>query len=320
MPSVEIISMVENFYKEADIKDAKDLIWNKIGDTLVRRKGQHRVQSEIQDILDAFQKAESTEKVLPKFATGFELVTEALTTLRNDIGDVKREIGSFERLKQEMASLRKDVQNLKKPSNQMTQTYAGQVQSGLNCPFESQPSSGAIRKAPGGRPAPRTTIPNGENGRRSSQAMILNEPRASDVRADGENNASNRVPRNEYDWTVYRSRRRRNYVVGSKSGEHGGFEGAPRFGELYIGGCGQSVTEDMIKTYCKDKIDVTLLELETLLTKSTEFRSFKAKLSLDQRDKCLNGDLWPKGVIVRKFYRGRNDSKRVETNQNGPNG
>ena len=80
----------------------------------------------IKDFLLAFQTAEAQSKELPRYVaygqmalpplSGFYIVTEALSSLRSNLGVIKNNMNSFTRLKEEMQVMRQDMQAMKSVS------------------------------------------------------------------------------------------------------------------------------------------------------------------------------------------------------------
>ena len=316
----EIVSIVENFYKESAILEAKDLLYERIGDrpskVPVRRKTENRIEMEIRDILTGFEFAETNSTTLPQFVayghmalpppTGFELVTAAISSLRDDISGVKNEMAGHNRLKEEFQLMRTEMEKFKSEIALQVQkpSFAGVVNRGQ--PGVPHPS-GAIGKTPAHfnrhamrQPAaPPATL--GHTG-------ALRPPSMPERR-----DSTSRDARGDDSWRPARTRRKP--IMGTKTDETNGLRIAPRYGELYVGGCEKNETEERITEYCKANCKVTPLEVEKLKTRSTDYVAFRLKFKLADRNICLNGEFWSAGTIVRKFFR-----PRSEINQNQNNG
>ena len=84
---------------------------------------------------------------------------------------------------------------------------------------------------------------------------------------------------------------------------------AVRSADLYIGNCALDITADILSNFIKDELGINVSHCESLETKYDDYNSFKVTLSVSDRIKLLNSDVWPSGIICRKFYspRVRND-------------
>ena len=322
----ELVSIVENFYKESSIIEAKDLIYEKIGDrpknVPMRRKAENRIEMEIRDILTAFEHAEAQSLSLPQFVayghmalpppSGFELVTAAISSIRDEISGVKKEMAGYNRLKEEFQLMRTEMQQMKSevtvPTQQQNNSYANTLNRGI--PGLPHPG-GAIGKnstfATGSRKPP-------GNGNLQPPYATMRRNSRGERTTTSDKRGNETGQRDNGNWQLVTTRRRK-AIVGTKKDESNGLRIAPRFGELYVGGCHKDETEDRISNYCKTNINVTPIEVEKLTTRSVDYIAFRLKFYLDDRNKCLDPENWSTGTIVRKFFRPRSEL-RVNSNNN----
>ena len=316
MTENDIICVVEHFYKEAEIIAAKELIFAATAGKPTQRRGEDRVAKDIKDILQVFQNSDTQGVVLPQYVaygqialpppSGFEMVTEALSSLRSDMTTMKTEISSFNRLKEEMQCLRREMQQIKVPSNrqEVQPSYANRLATGMPPPGPSSVGGGA-----GGLP-PRTSLAADQN-RGLLEGRSNGRPARRGSRMDHDGYSDPRYPR------------RRTQLIGKRTGNDNGFESAPRFAELYVGSCKPPATgnlKDLLTNWCTEKIQVNVLHIEKLETVNETSQSFKLKFSLDERDKCLDPNLWPKGIVIRKFFRARTSPTGNNLNNNNAGG
>ena len=77
---------------------------------------------------------------------------------------------------------------------------------------------------------------------------------------------------------------------------------APRILDVFLGGCGLDTTPEIIMDYCK-KYDIELTKCESVASKSEHHKCFKVSVSAENRDALLDGEFWPVGTFVGKFYK-----------------
>ena len=104
-------------------------------------------------------------------------------------------------------------------------------------------------------------------------------------------------------YTLVMPRKRRKNIVGSRQTDT--LKSAVRMGDLYIGNCETSVTVQLLTTYIRDEISVNIQGCEQLNSRSAHSNSFKVTLNMDDRRKLLCPDVWPEGIVCRKFFNPR---------------
>ena len=104
-------------------------------------------------------------------------------------------------------------------------------------------------------------------------------------------------------------RKRQNNIVGAKNMKSVGLiKGAVRSADLYIGNCDLDVSEESLTKYIEEEVGVNAINCSILVSKNVRCKSFKVELSIKDRQKVLVPEIWPEGIIVRKFYNPRNKS------------
>ena len=99
--------------------------------------------------------------------------------------------------------------------------------------------------------------------------------------------------------------RGRNIINGSRKGSVPSDSfGGDRILDIYVGGCKNETTADIINDYCR-KYGVNIKKCELLPKKSDWVQSFKVSVNFEDREKLLKGDFWPTGIYVRKFFKGK---------------
>ena len=93
-------------------------------------------------------------------------------------------------------------------------------------------------------------------------------------------------------------------IVGVRKPASDAIRGAVRVADIFVGNCDPSVTVDSLRKYLKEEMNIEITKGDQLVSNS-DYASFKLTLKLDDRSKLLSPDMWPEGVICRKFYNRR---------------
>ena len=101
--------------------------------------------------------------------------------------------------------------------------------------------------------------------------------------------------------TVFSSNRNRKAFVGTRKTTSTGLKGAEKSFDLYIGRCDPSVDEETVTKYLQE-LEIQLLSCETLNSKIKHRKSFKVVVKYSDKDKLLDTDVWPEGIICRRFH------------------
>lgn len=104
-------------------------------------------------------------------------------------------------------------------------------------------------------------------------------------------------------------RKRRNGIFGNKEvNEKSRFKSAKSYVDLYLGRCDLNVSIDDISSYLNEELNIKTCNIMELNSKNPNAKSFKINVELSIRDKLLSDDVWPSGIICRKFYSGNKKS------------
>ena len=98
-------------------------------------------------------------------------------------------------------------------------------------------------------------------------------------------------------------RRRREVITGCRTSESD-ISAGDRIVDIFVGGCGQTCTSEKITDFCV-KYGIPIRKCEELKSASEWVKSFKVSATFENREKLLDGNFWPQGVFVRKFFRRR---------------
>ena len=354
--ATDILNTVEKFYKSKDIQKAKNVIFDAIQERAIFR---HQVQMDIQDILDAFDTANAKQLQLPTYAAvgkaalppanGYEFLKDTMDDVAEELSKMKREIATLKAQKQDtfrdeilksIADFKKQMQeefvtqiaNLKNEFATMRNAKQPALDTHLNSTQATTTYADIIaddKKAHGDKKsqgkAPKQDL---RLRYRSPSPKGLSSPSFSEAAKRPSNPANpgqapkTRIPQNQAPQAAPKPRTRKPVIRGTKSVVGKPF-GAVRYADLYIGGCYKDITEDDIKGYCNDILNVKFKDCVPLVTKSSRFSSFKLTLEFEDRNKLLDGELWPKNVVIRKFTQPRvaasnnsNDVGKLSQNKN----
>ena len=99
-------------------------------------------------------------------------------------------------------------------------------------------------------------------------------------------------------------------VVGSRTSNTGSLKSAARTADLYIGNCDVEVSVDSLIEYIYDVTEIRVKKCEELITKYDDYKSFKVSLLLNDRVRLLSSDIWPEGIVCRKYFNPKNQSTK----------
>ena len=105
---------------------------------------------------------------------------------------------------------------------------------------------------------------------------------------------------------VQRKRKRRENIVGSKKVDMNQFiKSAPKIVDIYVGNVDYHVTVEALSEYVKSDIGIQTEKCEALQSRNPNYKSFKLSINISDRVKVLNPEVWPEGIICRKYYNPR---------------
>ncbi len=93
-------------------------------------------------------------------------------------------------------------------------------------------------------------------------------------------------------------------IVGSRSSQTvGSLCSSYRTMDLYVGYCTLNTVSDELVYQCKNVCNLKVSSAVELPSKSIYFKAFKLSMSYRNKETLLDPNLWPEGIIVRKFYK-----------------
>ena len=95
-------------------------------------------------------------------------------------------------------------------------------------------------------------------------------------------------------------------VIGSrKNANENLIKSAPRHADAYIGNCDMSVNSESLSDYIFKEMNIRINNCEPLDSKNPQAKSFKVNLNIRDREKLLSAEVWPEGIVCRKYYNPR---------------
>ena len=106
---------------------------------------------------------------------------------------------------------------------------------------------------------------------------------------------------------VQKKKKTRDNIVGSRkySGDRV-MKCARNIGDLYLGNLDLDVTENEIINYIKDETGICVDKCIPLASRNPNCKAFKISVCFENRLTLLSPEIWPEGIICRKFYNPRN--------------
>ena len=112
--------------------------------------------------------------------------------------------------------------------------------------------------------------------------------------------------------TDSKQRRTKEVIRGTRTG-NGLFKGVVTNCDLYIGKCDSTVTTEILSNYIKSEYNIKVFACDCL-NEYEGSKSYKVKLSIENRNKLPSSSMWPDNIVVRKFYNPKT-SKNDRANQ-----
>ena len=264
--------------------------------------------------------------------TGYELIKDALNVLTDDIANLKSEIVILKAQKSEniQEDIQKSITDMKRVLTLQLETKFAEFQRELNSASISQngisdknTSVTLARTQPEDqsqyRLQYRDSVPEEIFSRRNyaeAAKSVATNPTVKHTSLPMKTVNSVQMPKNQTAKSEkpkhaekLRTKSRNPVIRGTKTVTvHSKPLGAVRYADLFVGGCYKNVVANDIKEYCTNVLNVDIEECVPLVTKSTRFSSFKLTLERENREKLLDGNCWPKNVVIRKFTQPRGAS------------
>ena len=87
-----------------------------------------------------------------------------------------------------------------------------------------------------------------------------------------------------------------------KTSNNAKLKSADRIMEMYIGRCDENITSDDLNRYLNDDLKLKPRKIVQLETRVPYSSAFKAVISFADKEKMLDPQSWPEGVICRRYF------------------
>ena len=107
-------------------------------------------------------------------------------------------------------------------------------------------------------------------------------------------------------YQLVKKKKRPANIVGSKrTKDNETITGATKVADIYLGNCDLDVTPESISGYIYKETNIVVNKCEPLVSRNKNCTSFKVNVKLNDRQKLLSAEVWPEGIVCRKFYSAR---------------
>ena len=327
----EIVSNAFAFYKAETVVEAKEIICGLTKEKFVNRKScnAHKdpAEAHLKDILECFAKMERNNDALPRFVAdsflafppiGFKYLAPTLCSMRDEVAALREEVVEVRRsnerdaralnsnnvISQEISEIKTLVQRIVQINhgnlspNEVSASSGNQSTSGAQIVAEdgSTPTSTEVESGP------HIDEENSSGGDDNWQLVNRSRPYANALKKKFnpiQHNSTSQKSRNNT--SAPRPPRQRREVITGRRTSNGDFGNSEQIVDIFLGGCKTSTTNEVIETYCSNN-GVILKKCESLNSRNEWLKCFKLSILLADRDRILDGDFWPCGVYVRKFF------------------
>lgn len=311
-----ISSICQSFYKYDVITKGKEVLFEITGAEYSKRRGNDKLKSEVNDIIQEFRRIDENNISVPAFmanscndmppASGFEVLSEhiimlltEINNLRSQVGDLKESVNQIKDcnvsdIKEELYDIKNIILSKSFVDNNQHKSLPHAV-----TPYTNNKVNNVNKSKGNNLCSEHTSKQSSTIGKRPS--MITDATTSS--RDDADN-----ILEDINKWQVVRRKKKREHITGLKKTD-GTFKGIGRTLDVFIGRCDLSVDSNIIKNYISNDIGISVLSCECISAESSRVKSFKVTVAAVDRDKLLVDSLWPVDVSVRKFYKPRKNDR-----------
>ena len=328
------------FYSQIKIREAKDLLCTLINEKPTRRRGENAIKLELSDIIEIIRKCHEEDLKLPTFVTttfnslppspGFETMgavlvdlMDQITCLRNEIKLIKNTAANEKILMDDTAMIKDDLNfikdRIKSFQPQIDELYVNRLHKEKDISLVSEKSISPLEiekfeqfldnydlgnKKTFDPSAPSLSqLTQGDSYATVSARPPVLRP-SSHLKANETTKPEKTFDQNKQPdgFIEVRKRRRNTGIIGTKKDNTStNIKSANRQLDLYVGNFDSSIACETISEYVSVNNDIKVFDCIEL-TSNKYFKSFKLSVGSNDRDKLLVSNLWPEGIICRKFY------------------
>jgi hypothetical protein len=316
----DIVSIAVAYYKPEVIKQAKEIFFKICNEKLTSRRAtrEHPNPSvpDLKDILDLFIKQEGKNICLPSFVansyasmppqSGFIGIARVIGSLRDEIASLRTELSQVRENRdkdikslEDISDVKQDISDIKiilsvrpmpliAPENEIKTATNNEINSASINEYNTAPIENKDNSSP-----PRRSY---LDAFRSKPGPFAGEGRRKSYNS-GSANHQEEIKSPKY--FTYTSGTTGKYNRMNNSSYE------PKLYDIYIGGCNVGCESMDVIRYCNSITKSDIIKCVELETRSELYKSYKVTLTVDDREKLLAFDYWPRGITVRKFYNSR---------------
>jgi len=275
MTRMDILQICNNFYSDAEIEFAKNLLWNRCEahiDRLRTRIGDEKKKLNISDIYDAVKKIDWNHCLI-RFAAcyankvpPFDLNKCDLSVIKSDLLELRKAAETMKLVQLELAQVKTDIHDIKMHNldSEKVRLEIAKEQVGT--------SYAEISKSA-------TKLPKKNN-------KVIDDSQK--MRKEGE-------------WTQVN---RRKTIIGKQTGSSIKTVSPKIVRYFHVTRLEPQTKSEQLVNYLKDR-HVNVVEVEKLKAKYDSYASFKVRVTCDevsQFDPLYGDDFWPDQALVRRFF------------------
>ena len=293
---------------------------------MIKRRADGKVKMEINDILKLFEEIDKKNYPIPKFLAenydsfppinGFSLAARNISALLDRIEALNKELEEFRVTKNHMlnsfgqqADIKLELGDIKRKVNSIEKHLKEEPQKApITQNYQPLPIRSFAEVAA-------TNIRGAHQGVRDQATQGMGNTNNRNTEFRNQNLRTGSGPSYRPSVKNHRPPSQPGRIFGTKiSSTEGGLRSSGRNMDLFIGRCELNTTIEDIKSHCRDSCNVNVIECIDLQSKSQYFKSFKINVSLSDRNRLLAPELWPEGIIVKKFFRRRSQTLNESNN------
>ena len=108
-------------------------------------------------------------------------------------------------------------------------------------------------------------------------------------------------------WTTVggsRNRRRKNstIITGRRKDNAGLVKSINRTVDVFVGRVDKNATNEDLSTYITNNFNINIINISKLDTRTLEYNCYKVTVTINDREKMFNADLWSEGIVIKKFF------------------
>ena len=332
LPQPMLIKATTDFYSDIEVKNAKDVLFDKCGNTVnppmrnCSRTGTGKTERHISDIYSLLGRIPCDK--LPVFAAvnlarlpPFDLECFDLSTLSQQVKEIRKGIASETMLSdvmteipilkeqiKELLTLKQDLDSVKTQVLQLTASNeamkpAGCLQTldGHSYPDTSKPNPQTVKQRYTYSQAAKASVPDSHSADTVLPKGNLTMIKSSTVPTDHDITKSISSDMADGFTVVQNKKKRRPPVIGKKP-DHALKVLKGKRSSIFISRLSPDSTVRDIESFVHKSFNVSQLSCEKLKTRHDAYASFRLDITLTDCDDIFAPVNWPEGILIRKYF------------------